>query len=206
MTATATEPILIASAYCNRGEASNALRDTEQAEEAYDRSLALFEKTVGSMHPERAFALHGLGTTKLARGVPDGRDSPALASPGDPPSAGWRSGPRGGDAVRARPRSLARRRRSNESTLPGRRRAQDLPRWAQSRTRTRRRSLARRPPRSEATALFSEKRKRQFFADLRRCHDLLVVTPISRAFVVGSAMFCLTGFSIYQYYSHAVCS
>ena len=65
-----SEPFPLAGAYCNQGDALQALRRYPQAEQAYFKALPLFERELGSRHPERAFALHGLGTTKLAMGFP----------------------------------------------------------------------------------------------------------------------------------------
>jgi serine/threonine-protein kinase len=60
--------------YSNQGEAFNALGKYVEAETAFKNALQIFSKNAGPMHPESAFAIHGLGESRLAQ------DSPAAAA------------------------------------------------------------------------------------------------------------------------------
>ncbi len=63
------EAFSLAFVYANQGDALNALGRYADAEKAYANALKIHRKTVGAMNPELAFALHGLGATKLAQGA-----------------------------------------------------------------------------------------------------------------------------------------
>jgi len=65
-----TDGFGLAIATCNLADALNALGKYSEAETAYNQSIRLFDKEVGSKHPELAYALHGLGMVKLAQGLP----------------------------------------------------------------------------------------------------------------------------------------
>ena len=58
-------------AYSNLGEVFNALsRYSEGEDRVPGYALNNLSKNVGVMHPERAFALHGMGEVRLAQGSP----------------------------------------------------------------------------------------------------------------------------------------
>jgi len=57
-------------AYTNQGEALNASGKHEEAEVAFRAALENMTRNAGRIHPETAFALHGLGETRLFRGAP----------------------------------------------------------------------------------------------------------------------------------------
>jgi tetratricopeptide (TPR) repeat protein len=56
--------------YSNQGEVLNALGRFSNAEEAFEKAQRILRKNVGPTHPEVAFALHGLGVSKAAQGMP----------------------------------------------------------------------------------------------------------------------------------------
>ena len=70
LTTTDPENFNVAFTYANRGDALYELGRLAEAEQAYSDSLRLFEKGAEALHPEAAFAFHGLGKTKIAEGTP----------------------------------------------------------------------------------------------------------------------------------------
>jgi eukaryotic-like serine/threonine-protein kinase len=57
-------------AYSNLGEVFNALGRYQEGQDAFENALKNLSKNLGAMHPEMAFALHGMGEVRLAQGSP----------------------------------------------------------------------------------------------------------------------------------------